>query len=187
MEKFTQNNKIGLYIGRFQPFHLGHRYVIQEALRQCDHLIIAIGSAQESRTAKNPFSVYERMEFIYNSLKVEFPISYLRCSIIPILDREEKSDDSSWGEYLIKEVYRQTKKLPDICFTGEEQIRQHWFDTVDIEEVAIDRSDIPVSATMVRAAARSYNESLFRQLVPRPMRQYWRKICEVINNVGEDT
>lgn len=186
MVKSTQN-KIGLYIGRFQPFHLGHRYVIQEALRQCGHLIIAIGSAQESGTEKNPFSVYRRMEFIYNSLRIEFPISYLRTTIIPINDREEKSDNSSWGEYLIKEVYRQTKMLPDVYFTGEEQVRQHWFDTVDIEEVVIDRSDIPVSATMVRAAARSRDESYFRQLVPRPMRQYWQEICEVINNVGKDT
>lgn len=35
---------IGLLIGRFQPFHLGHLYLIRSALKKMDKLIIAIGS-----------------------------------------------------------------------------------------------------------------------------------------------
>lgn len=47
-------HKIGLLCGRFQPVHRGHIELIREALKHCDHLIIAIGSAQESGTKKEP-------------------------------------------------------------------------------------------------------------------------------------
>lgn len=62
------SEKIGLYIGRFQPFHRGHLSVVREALKHCSKLVIAIGSAQEERTKKNPFSFEERKIFIWRSL-----------------------------------------------------------------------------------------------------------------------
>jgi nicotinamide-nucleotide adenylyltransferase len=41
-------SKRGLYVGRFQPFHLGHLSAIREVLKKVDELIIVIGSAQYS-------------------------------------------------------------------------------------------------------------------------------------------
>ena len=40
----------GLYVGRFQPFHLGHLEAIKHILKKVDTVIIAIGSAQYSHT-----------------------------------------------------------------------------------------------------------------------------------------
>ncbi|MDP6459455.1 MAG: adenylyltransferase/cytidyltransferase family protein, partial [Candidatus Hydrothermarchaeota archaeon] len=40
----------GLLIGRFQPFHKGHVYVVKKVLKGVDELIICIGSAQLSHT-----------------------------------------------------------------------------------------------------------------------------------------
>ena len=65
------NEKFGLYVGRFQPFHNGHKSVVKEALKHCDRLIIAIGSAQESRTKKNPFTFEERRKFIWHALSYD--------------------------------------------------------------------------------------------------------------------
>ena len=50
-----------LYIGRFQPPHLGHISVIKEILKKYDSVIIGIGSAQEKGTYENPFSAAERI------------------------------------------------------------------------------------------------------------------------------
>ena len=60
---------IALFVGRFQPFHLGHLSVIKDILKENDKIIIVIGSAQESRTKKNPFSTEERKEMIERTLK----------------------------------------------------------------------------------------------------------------------
>ena len=58
----------GLYIGRFQPYHLGHQAVLEEIAREVDEIVIVIGSAQESHGPENPFTSGERMEMIYAAL-----------------------------------------------------------------------------------------------------------------------
>jgi nicotinamide-nucleotide adenylyltransferase len=57
-----------LYIGRFQPYHLGHQAVLEEIAKEVEEIVIVIGSAQESHTPENPFTGGERMEMIYAAL-----------------------------------------------------------------------------------------------------------------------
>ena len=75
----------GLVIGRYQPFHNGHLEIIREILNdpECDELVIAIGSAQESYTMNNPFTAGERILMIDRTLKNEGHANYL---LIPISD-----------------------------------------------------------------------------------------------------
>lgn len=47
--------KTALFVGRFQPFHLGHLKVIKDILKKNDFIVIAIGSSDEKNTDKNPF------------------------------------------------------------------------------------------------------------------------------------
>lgn len=58
----------GLLIGRFQPFHKGHLYVVKEIIKVVDEIIIGIGSAQLSHTLENPFTAGERLMMIAKSL-----------------------------------------------------------------------------------------------------------------------
>ncbi|MEM3596417.1 MAG: adenylyltransferase/cytidyltransferase family protein, partial [Candidatus Bathyarchaeia archaeon] len=58
---------VGLYVGRFQPFHLGHLEVVRSILNRADELIIAIGSSQYSHTRRNPFTAGERVTMIRES------------------------------------------------------------------------------------------------------------------------
>jgi nicotinamide-nucleotide adenylyltransferase len=59
----------GLYIGRFQPYHLGHQAVLEKIAEEVEEIVIVIGSAQESHTPENPFTGGERMEMIYAALR----------------------------------------------------------------------------------------------------------------------
>lgn len=52
--------KIGLYIGRFQPFHLGHLSVVRQMSNEMDQSYIILGSADKSEENPNPFTVKER-------------------------------------------------------------------------------------------------------------------------------
>ncbi len=49
-----------VYIGRFEPFHLGHASVLARSLREARKAIVLVGSAGAPRTAKNPWSFAER-------------------------------------------------------------------------------------------------------------------------------
>jgi nicotinamide-nucleotide adenylyltransferase len=57
-----------LFIGRFQPFHLGHLSLIQQLSNQYELIIIGIGSSQYHDISDNPFSEDERYQMITQSL-----------------------------------------------------------------------------------------------------------------------
>jgi nicotinamide-nucleotide adenylyltransferase len=79
------NDKRGLLIGRYQPFHNGHLEIIREIKDdiECSELVIAIGSAQESYTLENPFTAGERIIMIDRALRA---ISMKKYFLIPIPD-----------------------------------------------------------------------------------------------------
>ena len=60
-----------VFIGRFQPFHLGHQSVIIEALRQSHDVIVLLGSANLPRSTRNSFSMAERQQMILGSVSPE--------------------------------------------------------------------------------------------------------------------
>ena len=75
----------GLYVGRFQPFHLGHLGAIKAVLKEVDELVIVIGSAQVSHRENNPFTAGERLVMIRRALQ-EANIDYSRLWIVPVPD-----------------------------------------------------------------------------------------------------
>lgn len=76
-------HKTGLFVGRFQPFHLGHLDIIKRILKQNSHVIIAVGSAEKNYVPENPLTAGERVLLIDETLKAE-KIDPARYLIIPI-------------------------------------------------------------------------------------------------------
>ncbi|NLX46610.1 MAG: nicotinamide-nucleotide adenylyltransferase [Euryarchaeota archaeon] len=72
-----------LLIGRFQPFHLGHLEVVRKIVKECDELIIGIGSAQISHTFDNPFTAGERHLMISRALREDNIKDFF---LVPIVD-----------------------------------------------------------------------------------------------------
>lgn len=58
----------GLFIGRFQPFHEGHRFLIEQISDELSEVIVAIGSAERSHTMENPFTAGERLRMVQSVL-----------------------------------------------------------------------------------------------------------------------
>lgn len=53
-----------IFIGRFQPVHNAHIATIRYALTQAEHLIIVVGSDNQARDTRNPWSTAERIDMI---------------------------------------------------------------------------------------------------------------------------
>ena len=53
-----------VFIGRFQPLHLGHQRVIESALGMSKHVMVMIGGLGKARTSRNPFTFEERQDMI---------------------------------------------------------------------------------------------------------------------------
>ncbi|USV41106.1 nicotinamide-nucleotide adenylyltransferase [Xanthomonas phage BUDD] len=73
---------LAIFIGRFQPFHLGHLHAIEEGLKIAKKVLILIGDTGGPRGLKNPWTFEERMQMILDSLgtyqreRVMFDVAY---------------------------------------------------------------------------------------------------------------
>ena len=67
-ERKENKKEIALFLGRFQPFHKGHVYVLEQILETYEQVKIGIGSAQLSFQKDNPFTAAERRRFILETL-----------------------------------------------------------------------------------------------------------------------
>jgi nicotinamide-nucleotide adenylyltransferase len=86
----------GIFIGRFQPFHLGHLATVKYAIEQVKHLYIVVGSSQKSHELRNPFTAGERILMIRNTLNAE-KVDPSRYLIIPVPDA---SGHAVWTAYI---------------------------------------------------------------------------------------
>jgi nicotinamide-nucleotide adenylyltransferase len=59
----------GLFLGRFQPMHLGHLAVLKRIAAEHDEVLVGIGSANVSHTPTNPFTGGERLEMVHGALR----------------------------------------------------------------------------------------------------------------------
>ncbi len=130
---------IGLIIGRFQPFHLGHLSAVKQALKQADKLYIAIGSAQYSGRPKNPFTAKERRQMIELALESENIAK--DCDIFEVPDIH---DDEKWISHL-KSI------VPDfdIVFVGNNGLVQELFEKNGIPTMPVTHEK-DISGTEVR-------------------------------------
>lgn len=80
-----------LIIGRFQPLHRGHIYLIRCALRYASTLVICIGSSNV-QNLDNPFTVQTREELLKRAIVREG----LSHSIRHIFSLPDNPDDSVW-------------------------------------------------------------------------------------------
>ena len=83
--KASRSNDTALFIGRFQPLHHGHIYVLRNILKSYKKVKIGIGSSQLSNTPNDPFTNAEREEFL-NAVFKKRNISSNRYKICYIPD-----------------------------------------------------------------------------------------------------
>lgn len=81
--KSISRPNVGVFIGRFQPFHRGHESAIRMALGQVDTLLVIVGSANEPRTGRNPFTASERVAMIRENFPGED-----RLVVVPLEDSD---------------------------------------------------------------------------------------------------
>ncbi|MCL4517699.1 MAG: nicotinamide-nucleotide adenylyltransferase [Thaumarchaeota archaeon] len=57
-----------VFLGRFQPFHLGHLHAVKHILQTSDKVIIAICATQYSYLPEHPLTLGERILVVHTSL-----------------------------------------------------------------------------------------------------------------------
>lgn len=157
---------IGLIVGRFQHFHIGHKSLVENAYKLCDRVLILVGSSQESGTLRNPYLPSTRIDVIREIYGKDN--DNLIIKELPDLT-DENDITSDWGRYVLKNVKTHIRKAPSLMVYGNDEFRSKWFapeDIINTAELVIPRSTIPISATMLR-------ESLVKDDF-----EYWSKFTD---------
>ncbi len=95
MEHFS----VGLLVGRFQPFHYGHKYLIRQALSYCDKVIIGVGSSNK-HGKENPFSYIQRKRMLLLFLEKE----KIENRVIKIFPSPDIPEDKVWLNDVLKKA-----------------------------------------------------------------------------------
>jgi len=89
--------KSALIIGRFQPFHKGHVYLLEESFKLAEKVIIGIGSVNVD-DENNPYSQIDVEKMINNVLSDH----QWKDRVIQIIGIPDFHDDSKWLGYINK-------------------------------------------------------------------------------------
>lgn len=117
----NKRHSLAVFIGRFQPFHIGHHDVVASMVSCADSLLILVGSAYRARSWKNPFSYAERADFIRQGCSdIRLPVD-----ILPLVDT--LYNDRAWATNVrtAVQLHMRAKGLDaadtDILLTGFEK------------------------------------------------------------------
>lgn len=91
--------KRGLIIGRFQPLHKGHAYLIKKALENAEKIIIGIGSSN-AHDKDNPYDFGEREKMVTRFIEEEG----ITDRVIAVVSLPDVPDDSNWLSDTLKKT-----------------------------------------------------------------------------------
>jgi bifunctional NMN adenylyltransferase/nudix hydrolase len=149
--------KFGFILGRFQHLHDGHVKMIETGLSTCEHLLVLIGSSQESMTLRNPFTLYTRINLFREVFHPQIKDGSLMLGHIDDMTNEN-DHCTEWGDFVLKKVdmWRQhfgVKEKLDCMIFGNDEERMAWYKPESVEgvnQIVLARESNPISATKMR-------------------------------------
>lgn len=140
----------GVYIGRFEPPHQAHLLVMLEALESVQKLIVVIGSADASRTTKNPFTAAEREGVILAMLS---EAGVRRSRVLFVRVRDYFYNESLWLSEVQRGVQAYTRGSSDVALVGHlKDESSYYLRSFPAWEFLPTHVVSPLSATDVRRA-----------------------------------
>ena len=170
-------------VARFQPFHNGHKMIIDKMLKESKYITIILGSAQESGTDRNPLSPEQRLtllEHIYNkkeNLKILF-FNDIDC------------DADAWYIHIINFLKKNVPQFgfPDAYYCGD-MMNGNFYNKGEFKIVVIDRElqegYYKISSTEVRNMIRNNNYE-WKNYIPKEIHElvekYFKELDKKNNN-----
>ena len=149
----TQKKKVDLafLIGRFQPLHNGHKHLIDFGLEHAERVVVLVGSANASRSLKNPWTYEERKNMI-NHVYRGTSIQPGQVLVEPLPD--VKGNDDAWLANVQNAVFKHTKEGDTIGVVGyKKDDTSYYLDLFpEAETILLEEAFATLNATEIRKA-----------------------------------
>ena len=158
-----------LFIGRFQPFHLGHLSVIKKAITENDRLFIGIGSAEQNFRPANPFTAGERFQMIEAALD-EAKIPRGKYEIFPVRNIDNYALWTRHVEIFLppfQKIYTGSETVKNL-YENENNNRKNPYEIVDVNK------ELKISSTQIRELMISSGK--WEILVPPAVAEFINKL-----------
>jgi bifunctional NMN adenylyltransferase/nudix hydrolase len=136
---------VGVYIGRFQPFHTCHADILDGASLLCDQVVVFVG-VPEQRSTKNPF-MFEQID---NMIKKCFP-KRNNITIVPLMDNPS---DEVWKQTVKDTVASIQPDKTKVHLFGYRKDASsgylNWFPEYSTDHIQYQSQNPDVSGTYIR-------------------------------------
>ena len=175
-----------VFIGRFQPFHLGHLSVIQAGLKQSRNMIILCGSAHQPRSSRNPWTVSEREEMIRSTLT---PEDNKRVFVAPLMDMIY--NDEAWVRNvqatvngIVTAQHTTPHKAPRVGLIGHNKDQSSYYLNLFPQWGAVSVANLhqlsatPIREALFNVADKAVLAETMQQSVPERVYQQLVRFCD---------
>ncbi len=164
-KKISSKKDTALFLGRFQPLHHGHIYMLNKILKLYKKIKIGVGSSQLSGSEINPFTFNERVNFITSALNKR-GINPQRFSIYPIPDIFNASE---WVNHVTSIV-----GSFDTIFSNSDWVRQLF------------QNESYIVGEKIGIFKKKYNASNVRKLISKDNKNWTALVPKEVVNLIRD-
>ena len=183
--------KVGVFLSRMQPIHNAHLWMIENALKENDEVLVMIGSANKSNYLRNPLNISLRTELVENALKEKFGDNYeKKIKIIQLADwsTEEHNDDIEWGRLIYYSVVGKMAVKEFSYYCAEEPTKiKGWFEEeiksrINFRFFSRENEFNGLSATKIREAILEDNLEYIKKYCPLIVVNRRKELKEIIKS-----
>jgi bifunctional NMN adenylyltransferase/nudix hydrolase len=166
---------------RAQPFHNGHKHLIDFGLEHAEKVVILVGSSNKARSLKNPWTYNERKEMIesvfhnYDYVLSSDCVDQYRVVVEPLPDVQ--GNDDSWLANVQQAVWKHMDEGDSLGVIGfKKDASSYYLDLFpEAHQIILEEAYATLNATELRDAYIRPAPHFPDHLVPDPVLDYMVK------------
>ena len=184
--------KYGVFLARMQPVHNAHLLMVNKALKECDKVLIVLGSENKVDMLRNPFDITLREQLLRESLSKK---DNERIMIMTLPDWSMESDVDNakiWGRYLYYNIVsRIGQKRFELYYSDDQENLNLWFDDTEVKEYItyklFNRNNMfdALSATKIRQAFISGDKEYVKKYCPPSVYARFTYLASYYKNINK--
>ena len=172
-----------VFIGRFQPFHKGHEFVVKKALEYSRFVIILCGSAYQPRSLRNPWLVKEREQMLRNCFSQTDNKQIIVAPLMDVLYNDELwvRNVQQTVKGIVTAYHNQLHLKPHIGLIGHAKDCSSYYLKLFPQWSSIEVDNYHnISSTPIRRTLFANRKDLATQklsMLPEPVRMFMHQFC----------